>query len=778
MHDAASLSLRYNYAHSLFSGTNCLVKSARSLRVRLPASLPHWLLPCLLGGFALPGFSPPVAAQTQPVSEIQVTPETMTLGVGQKQALFAAAFDGRGNLLAAAKFTFWSSDTMIARVRKDGTVLGITPGLAKIEARTQGKRASMAVLITGVAPGDVSGARAASASLLSLEPASATLFPGESVRITPLAVKEDGNPIAVGRVTWRSLKPEVASVDTAGYVTGLGPGRTLVQASTTSRLMATLPVEVSQPDFALSQTRLVLGPGELDTIRVLVPTQGNRQIHGLVRWRSADSTVVSVGPSGIVRGLGPGQAEIFATGFSQERRAQVVVHPQPEALVVSPQHSAGAVQLPLRATRRFTAVAEAADSSPIPEAHVTWQLSDTAVASFDRASGVLTPRALGTTTLKATLAGIQPAVWTIQIIPGDIELQPARVGLAVGRRTTLNAVLKDEQGAAAGRATGIRWSSDKPEVAVSRDGGVIDAVSPGRAVITASGSWGKSAKADVIVVGDLLLSSNRGGNLAIYQMRVTGPLTLLPLPPDSTAGQARRSDIQASLSPDRTRIAFSSNRSGNFDIYIMDADGQQVRRLTTDPRNEGDPVWSPDGSQIVYTTTRGSTTQIALMPADGGESRTLTTTPEANHSPTVSPDGRSVAFVSFRDGNQEIYAMNLDGSNQRRLTRTSERETSPRFFRNGDLAYVVERGGRSKGSRVMRLPWGGSSASLLLQTEDPVQAIAISREGDRLAYVVGKIIDAARGRIEFSFFLQSTAPGSPSIPVPLTAGEQILNPSF
>jgi Tol biopolymer transport system component len=122
--------------------------------------------------------------------------------------------------------------------------------------------------------------------------------------------------------------------------------------------------------------------------------------------------------------------------------------------------------------------------------------------------------------------------------------------------------------------------------------------------------------------------------------------------------------------------------------------------------------------------------------------------------------------------------MNLDGSNQRRLTKTSERESSPRFFRNGDLAYVVERGGRSKGSRVMRLAWGETSASPVLQTEYPVPAIAVSREGDRLAYVVGRITDVSKGRVEFSFFLQSTAPGSPPIPVPLNPGEQILNPSF
>ena len=748
------------------------MKSARNDRVRGCARLPLWLLPSLLGGFALAASAPVVFAQTQALSEIQVTPETMTLGVGRKQALFAAAFDGRGNLIASAKFTFWSSDTMIARVRKDGTVMGITPGLAKIEARAQGKRASMAVLVTGTAPGDSVGARAASASLLTLEPASVTLFPGENVRITPVAVREDGTPTVAGRVTWRSLKPEIASVDTAGIVTGLGPGRTVVQVSTSSRLMATLPVDVSQPDFVLSESRLVLGPGESDTVLVVVPTQGNRQIRGLVNWRSTDSAVASVSPSGIVRGQTPGQAEIIVSGFSQERRAQVLVHQLPQALVVSPAHSAGPVQVPLRATRRFTAGAEAADSSPIPEARITWELSDTITAAFDRTSGILTPKALGTTTLTARLAGIHPAVWTVQIIPGDIDLQPPRVALAPGRRTTLSAFLRDEQGATAGRATGIRWSSDKPEVALAREGGVVDALSPGRAVVTATASWGKSARAEVFVVGDLLLASNRGGRFGIYQMRATGSPHLLPLLQDSAA------NIQPALAPDRTRIAFSSNRSGNFDLYLMDADGRNLRRLTTDAGNEGDPAWTPEGTQIVYTFTRGTTIQIAMVPVDGGEARLLTTTSGGNHSPAVSPDGRSIAFVSVRDGNQEIYAMNLDGSNQRRLTKTSERETSPRFYRNGDLAYVVERGGRSKGSRVMRLAWGGTSASPVLQTDDQVSAIAVSREGDRLAYVVGRITDAAKGRVEFSLFLQSTGPGSPTIPVPLNPGEQILNPSF
>lgn len=119
----------------------------------------------------------------------------------------------------------------------------------------------------------------------------------------------------------------------------------------------------------------------------------------------------------------------------------------------------------------------------------------------------------------------------------------------------------------------------------------------------------------------------------------------------------------------------------------------------------------------------------------------------------------------------------MDGSNQRRLTGGSARETSPCFTRGGDLVYVVERGGGSKGSKVIRVSAGGSN-SQLLQTEQPIAALGVSRDGDRLAYVVAQIKDAAKGRVDFGLFLQSTASGSPAIAVPLKPGEQISGPSF
>jgi Tol biopolymer transport system component len=760
--------LNYDYDTTLSSrnqptGEFNSAEQARRHR-RAALVMRRYLLTCL----ALAGLAPVRATVAQTVAEVQVTPETMTLGVGQKQTLFATAFDQRGNLIPAAKFTFWSSDTLIAQVRKDGTVVGLKPGLAKIEARFQGRRASMAILITGSATADPRAARTQDAAVLALEPASLSLFPGESVRIVAHGMRNDGGPAGLGPVTVKSLKPEIARMDTGGMVTGVAPGRTILQA-TSGRLMATLPIEVSQADFVVSPNKTLLGPGDTDTLHAVVPSQGSREIRGMLQWRSSDSTIVSVSPSGILRARAAGQVEITAAGLGQERKATVLVHRVPDALVVSPPQ-AGTLQVPLRATRQFTAVAESADSTPILDARVSWELSDSSVAGFDQGTGVLTPKAVGTTTLTARLAGITPAVWTIQVIAGEIGVEPSRVGLLVGQRTTLSPILRDQAGTG-GRPPTVRWSSDRPDVATVRENGVVDAVSPGRAGVTATAPWGKKASGDVFVVGDLLLSSSRAGTYGIYQMRAAGPSTLLPLLVDSAT------NIQAALAPDRTRVAFSSNRNGSFDIYVMDADGQNLRRVTTSPGNEGEPAWTPDGARIVYTATTGTTAQIAIMFADGGDNRTLTIAAGGNHSPSVSGDGRTIAFVSARDGNHAIYTMNLDGSDQRRLIKNSARQTNPRYFRNGDLVYVIERGGGSKGSKVMRLAAGGGD-SQLLQTEQPIAALAVSRDGDRLAYVVGRIRDTARGRVDYSLFLQSTAPGSPAVAVPLQPGEQVVSPSF
>ena len=134
--------------------------------------------------------------------------------------------------------------------------------------------------------------------------------------------------------------------------------------------------------------------------------------------------------------------------------------------------------------------------------------------------------------------------------------------------------------------------------------------------------WGGSDSADVYVLSDLLLASTRDGRPGIYQVRSSTPDTMTPLLVDSAA------NIQAVASPDRTRIAFSSNRAGSFDLWVMDADGRNPHRLTTDPGIEGEPAWTPDGTRIIYTTSP-KTGPAAARQHSGRRDRQ----PRAHHSP-------------------------------------------------------------------------------------------------------------------------------------------------
>jgi uncharacterized protein YjdB len=738
------------------------VISLRPEADRLARRRPAWAARglAIVAWLAATGISVPLAAQG--AIEVQVTPETMTLGVGQKQPIFASAYDRQGNIISSAKFVFWSSDTAIARVSKSGSVLGVAPGLAKVEARLQGKRASLAVLVTG-------GNAVGSGVALALDPTTAVLLPGESVLISTHALREDGTPLPLARVLWKSLKPEVATVDSSGLVVAVAPGKSIVQANGGAGLMATVPVEVEQADLVLEGASEVLGPEDAETLHVHVPTQGNREITTGFQWRAADSAVAAVGPNGVVQARQPGRTEIVMTGFGQERRVALTVHRLPQVLVVTPKPPNEALQLPLRATREFKAVAQAADSTPIPEARITWELGDTLKASFDLATGTLTARDTGATTLTARLRGFEPVVWRLHIIAGVVGLDRPRAGLGLGERVTLTASLLDETGKVIAPATGVAWGTDRPDVAVV-SGGEVRAISPGRAVVTATLPGGKPATADIFVTADLLVASNRSGAFGIYQLRPESPDTLLPVLVDSGA------NVQGVRSPDRTRIAFSSNRAGSYDLYVMDADGRDVRRLTVDAGSEGDPVWTPDGSRILYTAAPpAGTPQVMSIRPDGRDARPVAVSAGANRGPEVSPDGRRIAFVSTRDGNPEIYEAGIDGGSPRRLTKSGDRKNSPRYLPNGDLIYVLEKGNKA---RVMRLSAGAAAPLPVLEIDQPVIALDISRNGERVALVAGKLAEAGKGKSQLTLRIQQLGAGSTPLLVPLHPGEQVLSPSF
>jgi hypothetical protein len=362
-------------------------------------------------------------------------------------------------------------------------------------------------------------------------------------------------------------------------------------------------------------------------------------------------------------------------------------------------------------------------------------------------------------------------VWNVDVTPGLVALDRRRLALRLGERATLTAHLVDEAGKQTGPAEGIQWSSNRPETVRASGPGVLDGMGLGRAVITGKAPWGRSDSADVFVVSDALVASNRSGAYGIYQFRAAAGDTLVPLLVDAVA------NVQAVYSPDRTRVVFGSNRSGSYDLFVMDADGRNPNRITSDPGNESEPRWTPDGTRIVYTLTpAGGLPQIHSVGVTGQDDRLVTGPPHGNQSPALSHDGKQLGFVSNRDGNQELYLMDLPSGAPRRLTRTKERESNPRFLPDGALVYVTEAGGRTKGSRIMRLASGAAEPTPLLVTEYPVHSLDVSPDGSRAIYVVAAP-GSSKGRTEFRMFIQPLAGGA-AAEITLRAAEQVVSPAF
>jgi hypothetical protein len=141
----------------------------------------------------------------------------------------------------------------------------------------------------------------------------------------------------------------------------------------------------------------------------------------------------------------------------------------------------------------------------------------------------------------------------------------------------------------------------------------------------------------------------------------------------TTAGPRRltnnsASDEQPALDRGTNRVAFVSNRSGDFDLYVMGADGSGLRRILDNRTTIAFPAWSPDGTRIAVQALLGSQYEIYVVDADGRNPQRLTNSRGFDGMPTWSPDGRQLAFASSRSGDYRIYVMNADGSGLRRLS--------------------------------------------------------------------------------------------------------------
>jgi Tol biopolymer transport system component len=150
-------------------------------------------------------------------------------------------------------------------------------------------------------------------------------------------------------------------------------------------------------------------------------------------------------------------------------------------------------------------------------------------------------------------------------------------------------------------------------------------------------------------------------------------------------------------SPSLDKLAFVSNVSGNSELYVVNADGSGLQRLTNTPGTELRPAWSPDGTQLVYDLSVDDplvSRDLFIINADGTGARQLVTGGNDNIHASWSPEGERIAFSSRRNGSGDIYITTLNGSSLLRVTGHGNEDGDPVWAADGKaLIFTSQRSG-------------------------------------------------------------------------------------
>ncbi len=205
-------------------------------------------------------------------------------------------------------------------------------------------------------------------------------------------------------------------------------------------------------------------------------------------------------------------------------------------------------------------------------------------------------------------------------------------------------------------------------------------------------------------------------------------------------------DTEPDWSPDRQQIVFQSNRSGSYDLFVTNARGtSQVNLTSTSSRDERGPDWSPDGSQIVYEVGDGRNNgELWVMNADGNNQRRLLDRSISGRAPTWSPDGRRIAFMrQDSSGYWQIYVLDLSSGSEIRLRHGGEHCRFPNWSPDG--RYIVYNtydllNPRGQTYDVWRVPANGDGNPVRLTHDGDGGRPSWSPDGQSIVYNHGNYL--------------------------------------
>jgi Tol biopolymer transport system component len=251
-------------------------------------------------------------------------------------------------------------------------------------------------------------------------------------------------------------------------------------------------------------------------------------------------------------------------------------------------------------------------------------------------------------------------------------------------------------------------------------------------VVNPNGSHQEQVTSDIVVEGANVWSPD--GLRILIQASVNGVSTVvrINIGPDNRPSDAVQltADVKAdsvlpAWSPDGTQIAFQSKRDGgNYQVFSMDVNGNNKRRLSDGKDYSGQPAWSPDGKSVAYVGGGNgdqlSPRELYVVPATGGDPKKITSLDKALNRPEWSPDGKNILVLQDGGQGNRSFLMIDSSTGSARTVLDSGANSSPQLSPKGDgIAYYAVSAKPPVGSDVFVIPVsGGTSTNLTTQSTD------------------------------------------------------------